>query len=97
MLYELYQRPILTVGIIAFLLIWHLLWQGLALWHAARNKHTVWFILILLLNTIGILPIIYLILHREKKPTATVSTTPEVTPSKSAPKKRKQKNEPKSE
>ena len=42
------------------LLIWALVWKGLALWKSARNKHLVWFIFILLFNTLGILPIVYL-------------------------------------
>jgi hypothetical protein len=35
-------------------------WKGLALWHAARRGEHWWFVAILLINTIGILEIIYL-------------------------------------
>jgi methionyl-tRNA synthetase len=49
------------------LLIWALVWKGLALWKSARNKHLVWFIFILVTNTVGILSIIYLIIYRRKK------------------------------
>ncbi len=41
-------------------IVWTLFWKGLALWKAARLSHTRWFIIILVLNTIGILDIIYL-------------------------------------
>lgn len=44
------------------LLLWSLFWKALALWHAARRGNTVWFIVLLLVNTIGILDIIYLII-----------------------------------
>lgn len=48
-------------------LIWSLVWKSLALWKSARNKHLVWFIFILIINSIGILSIIYLIIYRKKK------------------------------
>ena len=41
-------------------LIWSITWKGLALWRAAKLNHTGWFIAILLINTAGILEIIYL-------------------------------------
>jgi hypothetical protein len=49
------------------LLVWELIWKGLALWRAARLKQPVWFVVLLILNTAGILPIIYLLTHREKQ------------------------------
>jgi methionyl-tRNA synthetase len=41
-------------------IVWSLVWKGLALWKSAglRQKH--WFIAILVVNTLGILEIIYL-------------------------------------
>jgi len=48
-------------------LIWSIIWKGLGLWESARNKHLVWFIFILIVNSVGILPIIYLLIHRRKK------------------------------
>ena len=47
--------------------LWELVWKGFALWKSARNKHLTWFICILIFNTAGILPIIYLLIHRESK------------------------------
>ena len=40
--------------------LWSFFWKGLALWHAARNSDTTWFLIFLLINVIGILEIIYL-------------------------------------
>ena len=42
------------------LLIWSFAWKGLALWHAARRGELYWFVALLLINTLGILEIIYL-------------------------------------
>lgn len=42
------------------LVIWSLIWMGLALWKAARNGHKIWFIVLLLVHTLGILDILYI-------------------------------------
>ena len=47
---------------IVFAIIWTLIWKGFALWRAAELKQKYWFIAILLINTLGILEIIYLFL-----------------------------------
>lgn len=52
---------------IAIVAIWEVIWKGFGLWHSARNKQKAWFILILILNTAGILPIIYLLTHKKSK------------------------------
>lgn len=44
----------------ALLTVWALFWKGLALWHAGRRHQPVWFIVMLLVNTVGILEIVYL-------------------------------------
>jgi hypothetical protein len=46
------------------LILWELLWKGLALWHAARSGQWIWFIVFLIVNTAGILEIVYLIWFR---------------------------------
>ena len=53
--------------ILALVAIWSLVWKGFALWHAARNTHKVWFIVMLGANTIGILEIIYLAFFSKKR------------------------------
>jgi len=63
----LYERTTLFVTLIVLFAFWEVIWKGFALWHSARNKQLVWFIIILIVNTVGILPIIYLIFARPKK------------------------------
>jgi hypothetical protein len=41
-------------------LLWCLFWKGLALWHSGRRAQPVWFVILLVVNTLGILEIIYL-------------------------------------
>lgn len=50
--------PELAIALI-FLILWDLIWRGIALWKAGRSNELGWFVCILLLNTAGILPILY--------------------------------------
>jgi len=45
---------------------WALAWKGTALWHAARNRQLAWYIALLIVNTVGILEIVYLVYFRKK-------------------------------
>lgn len=46
--------------------IWELVWKGIALWKCGRNNQLTWFLFILILNTAGILPIVYLLISKDK-------------------------------
>lgn len=50
------NHPFLAFAI----MLWSIAWKGLALWRSAQLSHKKWFIAILVLNTVGILDIIYL-------------------------------------
>ncbi|MEK6818456.1 MAG: DUF5652 family protein [Nanoarchaeota archaeon] len=41
------------------------MWKGLALWKSARNNQEVWFIVLLVINTLGLLEILYLFVFSE--------------------------------
>jgi len=60
---EIFGNPILLLAIY----IWSLIWKGLALWRTANLSQRNWFIAILVLNTLGILEIIYLFRFAEKR------------------------------
>jgi len=50
-----------SVALLFILLsIWSLAWKGVALWKAARNNQRNWFIVIMIINTFGILEIAYI-------------------------------------
>jgi len=49
------------------LIIWTMIWKGLALWKAGNLKEKYWFIALFILNTAGILPIIYLFMRSKDK------------------------------
>lgn len=48
------------------LIAWSVIWKGTALWHAARNRQLVWYLALIIVNTVGILEIVYLIFFRKK-------------------------------
>ena len=49
-------------------IVWTLPWKGIALWRSARNRQLVWFIVLLLVNTLAILEIIYIFGFSKKAP-----------------------------
>ena len=57
--------PIVT-SLIILAIVWDGFWKIIAMWRSARNNHVAWFICIAIFNTLGILPIIYILLHRHK-------------------------------
>lgn len=58
----------ITLGWAAItLLLWELVWKGLALYRAGKKQQPWWFFFILIINSVGILPIIYLIISQDKK------------------------------
>ncbi len=52
--------------ILIILLLWDGIWKIIALWNSARKKKLIWFIAIAVLNTVGFLPITYLLFFNKK-------------------------------
>jgi len=54
-------------GLFLFILVvWSIAWKGLALWKAARVGNKTWFVVLLVINTLGILEILYLYVFSKK-------------------------------
>ena len=64
LIYSPYAVGFLLAPLIGLAIIWTIVLKGYALWHAARGNQRGWFIAILILNTLGILEIVYLIWFR---------------------------------
>lgn len=59
-----------TGGLIIFpivLVIWTIFWKGCSLWIASKNNQKGWFVVLLILNTFGILEIVYIFFVAKKK------------------------------
>jgi len=50
----------ISLWLLVVILVWIAIWKLIALWKAARNKSVVWFIALALINTVGILEILYI-------------------------------------
>lgn len=57
---QLYQNQIF----ILILVFWEMFWKGMALWYSSKKDQKIWFIAILVINSLGLLPIIYLVLFK---------------------------------
>ncbi|MEX2090875.1 MAG: DUF5652 family protein [Candidatus Paceibacterota bacterium] len=53
-------------GVLAIVAVWSLFWKGLAMWRAAKLGSKKWFVALLILNTVGILEILYLYVFSKK-------------------------------
>lgn len=52
--------------ILVVLIIWSFYWKIRALWNAARDGRRYWFFFLIIINTLGILEILYLYVFRKK-------------------------------
>ena len=57
-------RSILTWVIVLF--VFDVIMKLVAMYWAARRKQPVWYICLAIFNTLGLLPIVYLLIHRRK-------------------------------
>ena len=62
------------------MLVWSLFWKGWALWLAARKGQKPWFIALLIINTVGILEIVYIFLFSGEKFTQSKPVVPKTPP-----------------
>ena len=57
----------LQLTLIGAAVLWDLIWKGFALWNAAKGDKTGWFIALIIFNTVGILPILYLLFFKSER------------------------------
>jgi hypothetical protein len=50
------------------LVLWEAVWKLIALWKAGRNNQLAWFIVMAIINTAGILEIVYIFFYQPKNP-----------------------------
>ena len=58
-----------AIGAVVLLMIvaWETIWKGIAMWKCGRQNQLAWFVCILIFNTVGILPIVYLLFFQKKR------------------------------
>lgn len=63
----MWSNAVWFMPLISVLMLWDLVWKGIALWRAGRNNQLGWFIALLVVNSLGILPIVYILFFQKKK------------------------------
>ena len=53
--------------LILLAVLWTVPWKGIALWKSARQSQKWWFIALLVINTLGLLEILYIFVFSKKK------------------------------
>lgn len=53
--------------ILLFTVLWVLPWKAYSLWIAARSGQKIWFVILLVVNTLSILELVYIFYIQEKK------------------------------
>lgn len=56
-----------AMAMMMILAAWVLVWKGISLWKAARNGSKPWFIALLVVNTMGVLEILYTFWFSDRK------------------------------
>jgi methionyl-tRNA synthetase len=79
----------LGTTILVIILIWSIVWKGIALWKSARKEHMIWFIIMLVVNTVGILEILYIFIF--SKISLQKTSTKKATTKKTKKRKKKKK------
>jgi hypothetical protein len=63
---EMVSQYLITHPFLLFMIIlWSLLWKGLATWKAAKKDQPIWFAVLLAVNFLGLLEILYLFVFSE--------------------------------
>lgn len=52
---------------LTIIFVWDITWRIIALWHSARQNQKVWFVALMLVNSVGILPLVYLVFVSKTK------------------------------
>lgn len=66
-LYSPFAFTGIFLPLIAVAILWTLVLKGFSLWYAARGEQKWWFIALLVVNSLGILEIVYLIWFRPEQ------------------------------
>lgn len=65
---QIISQQNMSLNVFIAVIVWSVFLKGLALWISARNKQLGWFVMLITVQTAGILEIIYLVRFRQNKP-----------------------------
>jgi hypothetical protein len=62
--------PLAFILILVVLAIWDGVWKLIAMWKSASHKQLAWYICLAIFSTVGVLPILYILLFQKEKQAA---------------------------
>ena len=66
-----------VIALLVVLAIWEAVWKGVGLWRAGVDRNLLWFVLMFVLNTAGVLEIVYIFaISRPRRAGAAVTPPP---------------------
>jgi Family of unknown function (DUF5652) len=65
----------ILVALIVLAVIWDGVWKLIALWKSARHNQLAWFICLAIFNTVGILPILYILCFQKPESPPLITKT----------------------
>ena len=63
------------IMMLVLLALWDGVWKVIAMWKSARNNQLAWYICLVIFNTLGVLPILYILFFQKKKLPASAART----------------------
>lgn len=71
------KTPLLVsfIFVVILLAIWDGVWKLIAMWKSARHGQLAWYICLAIFNTVGILPIIYILCFQKNDAQASTPKT----------------------
>lgn len=66
----------LFIAVVVIIAIWDGVWKLIAMWKSARNSQLAWFICLAIFNTVGILPILYILAFQRTATRASATNSP---------------------
>ena len=58
--------------LLVLMIVWEFVWKLIAMWKAARKDSPIWFVVLAIVNSLGILSILYIYVFSEMKSKRTV-------------------------
>lgn len=56
----------IPTGFLIVALLWEIFWKAIASWRSVKRNKKWWFLFIIAINSLGLIPIIYLVIHERE-------------------------------
>jgi len=64
---ETFLASTIGIAVLSLIVVWGLVWKGFALYRAGKQNQPGWFVALFLINTVGVLEILYLAFFSKRR------------------------------